>query len=222
MNKYGVIIISILILCTSVVNNVFAGEKESQFFLGLKLRIDKWEVKDTIKTESDVGFIWGPEILYSFESPFIRGDRTFIRGFYLQGSNDFSNMAEGKRIETGVDMSIFSYGEFGFFYIGGRRLDVNFPNGQIGNITDHRISDMVFGFIIGPSSHNIKRGFYANLDMNVGFSALRGEGKVGEFELNGGYRFTNVTLNFGYGLWSFKGHWEHKSHGALLNVMYNF
>ncbi len=103
------ILISILLLCLAVVGKAFA--EGNSFTVGLKSTFETWTVSkkkylhmrgdtywnpDTIaETESDSGFLYGPEISYRLQN-------FFIRGSYLVGLNDFPDMGEGTRSKVSL------------------------------------------------------------------------------------------------------------------------
>lgn len=232
------IFILIVIFFTFIVNDVFAKD---QLLINLKSRFDKYKIEDTTeKKQSDRGVIWGPEIIYSFKDYFTN-EGTFIRAFYFQGSNNFSNMGKDERKETGVDMG-FNYGGsgWGWFYIGGRKIEVNFSNLQIANMSDYKISDIIFGFIFGRITPEIEvNKDYAYLDVWFDSSSLnkeRGNKGIAGLKLIFGCRFDpndpNWIVELGYEIVNFgeiwehtekyKEDWEHTSSGFTLKIMYSF
>ena len=245
----------LLILFNINGNNLSAQEKKETLSIGMISYFDKWNVsrekhvsigssntywdpKTLEDNKSDLGFIMGPEIVFSYEG-------AFVRGFYLLGSNKFNNDGKGMRKILGFDIG---YEQIIGCFIGYRNINFNFSNLQSDSITDHTISNVILGISLGTKQE--KTGFNIKLEMILGlkglFNAFDEEKfikstSIGEGELNFGYRFKTLPfcINIGYRIWYYSKFdreykniayittniletLDHWGHGVTLKVIYNF
>lgn len=212
MRRFSLVFIPILIFIMFYAT-ASAEEKNRHLFLGIKSRHYFWDSlkekqttfegtslydPDTIaEVRSDIGTSLGPEFEYYKEG-------FFLRGFYLFGKYNFDK-GKADRNDMGVDVG------YKFFFLGFRQMDASFKF-MDADITDHSISDLVFGILL--RSRPDKSGFIANFEMVGGVRGVFGswsskplkEPLIVESEIGVGYKFKTIPLafNIGYGAWIYE------------------
>ena len=255
--------ILVTVLWAAVAAADLGHEKEGELAAGVKSRIGWWETSKeqydhmagghgyfdptTIESrESDLGFLVGPELKYTYRS-------LFARGSYLWGGYGLSNGGDADLECLGIDVGYYSResvrGLHAGVFLGYRRLDASFAGLTDSQIADHSISDAVLGFMLGGEPQT--PGFQWGIELVTGIQGLVNVSDEEEYvenpailegEVTIGYRFKDIplTVNVGYGVWSYADkareypyspsiiidkiveRWEDWGHGVILNLTYSF
>jgi len=255
--------ILVTVLWAAIAAADLGQEKDGELSAGVKSRIGWWETSKeqydhqtfrdgyfdptTIESrESDVGFLVGPELKYTYRS-------LFARGFYLWGDYGLSDGGDANLENLGVDVGFYSRegmrGLHAGLFLGYREFDASFTGLVDSQITDHSISDAVLGIMLGGKPQT--PGFQWGIELVMGLQGLVNVWDDDKYEENPaviegeatiGYRFEAIplTVNVGYGVWSYADkareypytpsiiidkiveRWEDWGHGVILNVNYSF